>query len=321
MQQNAPSIRKLALAVFTLALAGCSLHHLAVDNIGSAIAGSGAAFAADDDPELIRAAAPFSLKLIESLLVERPGHAGLLLAAARGFTQYAYAFLQQDAEEIEERDLAEASRLEERARRLYRRARDHGLAGLALRRPDFVRQLRADPRGALAAIPLSDVPRVMAECGLLIGGVLLILGVALGFNNYLVDARIPERAVDWVTGAIDSRLMFLIALNLFLLAAGCLLDIFSATVVLVPLIVPLSMAFGIDPLHLGIIFLVNLELGYLTPPVGMNLFFAAYRFEQPLTEVFRAALPVVGVLAIGVLLVTFLPWLATGLPGLLRGQA
>ena len=158
MRQKAPSIRKLALAVFTLALAGCSLHQLAVDNIGSAIAGSGAAFAADDDPELIRAAAPFGLKLIESLLVERPGHAGLRLAAARGFTQYAYAFLQQDAEEIEERDLAEASRLEERARRLYRRARDHGLAGLALRRPGFVRQLRADPRGALAAIPLSDVP-------------------------------------------------------------------------------------------------------------------------------------------------------------------
>jgi tripartite ATP-independent transporter DctM subunit len=162
-----------------------------------------------------------------------------------------------------------------------------------------------------------DVTRVMVECGLLVGGVLLILGVALGFANYLVDARIPERAVDWATGMMHSRWVFLLALNLFLLVAGCLLDIFSATVLLVPLMVPLGMAFGVDPLHLGVIFLVNMELGYLTPPVGMNLFFAAYRFDKPLPEVFRAALPVVGVLAIGVLMITFVPWLATGLPRLL----
>src|SRR6266850_6225729 len=123
-----------------------------------------------------------------------------------------------------------------------------------------------------------DVARVMAECGLLVGGVLLILGVALGFTNYLVDAQIPERTVEWVTGAIDSRWMFLIALNVFLVAAGCVLDIYSATVLLVPLIVPLGIAFGIDPIHLGIVFLTNMELGYLTPPVGMNLFFTAYRF-------------------------------------------
>jgi tripartite ATP-independent transporter DctM subunit len=163
-----------------------------------------------------------------------------------------------------------------------------------------------------------DVPRVMAECGLLVGGVLLILGVALGLTNYLVDARIPERVVDWVTAAIPSRWLFLVALNVFLLAAGCLLDIFSATVVLVPLMLPLGAAFGIDPLHLGIVFLVTMELGYLTPPVGMNLFFSAYRFGRPLPEVFRAALPAAGVLAIGVALVTFLPWLATGLPELVR---
>ena len=163
-----------------------------------------------------------------------------------------------------------------------------------------------------------DIPRVMAECGLLVGGVLLILGVALGFTNYLVDARIPDRAVEWVTGALHSRWQFLVALNVFLLVAGCLLDIFSATVVLVPLIVPLGLAFGIDPIHLGIIFLVNMELGYLTPPVGMNLFFTAYRFGKPLPEVFRAALPVVCVLGIAVLLVTFVPPLSTGLPQLFK---
>ena len=101
----------------------------------------------------------------------------------------------------------------------------------------------------------------------------------------------PSALVDWVTGAIDSRWLFLLALNLFLLLAGCLLDIFSATVVLVPLLLPLALAFGVDPIHFGIIFLVNMELGYLTPPVGMNLFFTAYRFGKPLPEVIRAALP------------------------------
>jgi len=158
-----------------------------------------------------------------------------------------------------------------------------------------------------------DVPRVMVQAGLLVGGILLILGVALGLTNYLVDARIPERTVDWVTGTVHSRWAFLLLLNLFLLVAGCFLDIFSATVVLVPILLPLAAAFGVDPVHLGIIFLANLELGYLTPPVGMNLFFAAYRFGKPLPEVFRAVLPPLCVLAAGVLLVTFLPWLSTGL--------
>ena len=163
-----------------------------------------------------------------------------------------------------------------------------------------------------------DVPRVMAQCGLLVGGVLLILGVALGFTNFLVDANIPERLADWVSGAVTSRWTFLAALNVFLLLAGCVLDIFSATVVLVPLLVPLGATFGIDPLHLAIVFLVNMELGYLTPPVGMNLFFTAYRFGRPLPEVFRAALPAFFVLAIALLAVTFVPALATALPELTR---
>src|SRR5438552_16049688 len=163
-----------------------------------------------------------------------------------------------------------------------------------------------------------DVPRVMAECGLLVGGVLLILGVALGFTNYLVDARIPERAVDWVTGVIHSRWMFLVALNLFLLVAGCLLDIFSATVVVVPLIVPMGLAFGIDPIHLGIVFLANLQLGFLTPPVGMNLFLSSYRFNKPMSYVIRATVPMIFVLLIGVLLITYLPPLTTILPRLLK---
>lgn len=148
------------------------MRQLAVNSIGDVIAHGGAAFATDDDPELVRAAAPFSLKLIESLLLENPDHQGLLLAASRGFAQYAYAFLQQDSEEAEELNLAQALRLEGRARRLYRRARDYGLRGLALRRSDFVNQLRADPRRAVAAIPASDVPLLYwtgAAWGALIG--------------------------------------------------------------------------------------------------------------------------------------------------------
>jgi tripartite ATP-independent transporter DctM subunit len=162
-----------------------------------------------------------------------------------------------------------------------------------------------------------DVPRVMAQCAILVGGVLIILGVALGFTNYLVDAEVPAKGVAWVSGAIHSPLVFLLLLNLFLLVVGCLMDIFSAIVVVVPLIVPMGEAFGIDPVHLGIIFLANMELGYLTPPVGMNLFLASYRFNKPLPEVYRAVIPMLLVLLAGVLLITYVPFLTTFLPGLL----
>jgi len=161
-----------------------------------------------------------------------------------------------------------------------------------------------------------DAARIAAECGLLVGGVLLILGVALGFTNYLVMAEVPAHAVDWATQNIHSPLLFLLGLNLFLLLVGCLMDIFSAIVVVVPLIVPLGAAFGIDPIHLGIIFLANLELGYLTPPVGMNLFLSSYRFDKPLPVVYRSILPLLLVQLIGVLLITYVPWFTTWLPGL-----
>jgi C4-dicarboxylate transporter, DctM subunit len=159
-----------------------------------------------------------------------------------------------------------------------------------------------------------DVPRVMTECALLVGGVLLILGVALGLTDYLVNAEIPDRLLTWVQHSIHHPWLFLLALNLFLLIVGCLMDIFSAIIVVAPLIVPLGIAFGINPVHLGIIFLANLELGYLTPPVGMNLFLASYRFNKPIGEVTRASLPMLGILFVGVLLITYLPFLTTFLP-------
>lgn len=157
----------------------------------------------------------------------------------------------------------------------------------------------------------SDVPRVLRHTTVLIGGVLIILCVAMGFTSYLIDAQVPAGLLAYVQAHVDSPWVFLALLNLFLLVVGCLMDIFSATVVVVPLIVPLGNAFGIDPIHLGIVFIANLELGYLTPPVGLNLFLASYTFKKPLLEVYRAALPGLLILLLGVLLITYIPFLTT----------
>ena len=159
-----------------------------------------------------------------------------------------------------------------------------------------------------------DIPRVMTECGLLIGGVLLIWGVALGFTNYMVDAEVVVRAVEWTTHAIKSPWVFLLLLNLFLLLVGCLMDIYSAIVIQVPLLIPLGHAFHVSPIHLGIIFLANMELGYLTPPVGLNALLSSYRFKKPLSEVLLSVLPIDAVLFVGVLLVTYVPALTLWLP-------
>jgi tripartite ATP-independent transporter DctM subunit len=166
--------------------------------------------------------------------------------------------------------------------------------------------------------PFKDVPRVMTECGLLVGGVLMILGVALGFTHYLVDAQVPSRMVDWATHAIGSKWLFLLGLNVVLLFVGGLIEIYAAIVVVVPLLVPVGVAFGIDPVHLGIIFLANMELGFLAPPVGLNLLLSSYRFNKPILEVMRAVVPMLLVLLIGVLLITYLPPLTTFLPSLIK---
>ena len=168
--------------------------------------------------------------------------------------------------------------------------------------------------------PLRDAPRVMAESGVLVGGVLLVLGVALGFTNYLAFAEVPARAVDWVLSSVDSKWVFLLLLNLFLIVVGALMDIYSAIVIVVPLIVPVGRAFGIDPVHLGIVFLANAELGYLMPPVGENLFLASLRFNKPVSQMFRAVIPMVVVFLIAVLLITYIPAMTTTLPNWFGGH-
>ena len=140
-------------------------------------------------------------------------------------------------------------------------------------------------------------------------------------KDFLVFAMIPDLAIEWGTANIESKYVFLLSLNCFLLLVGCLMDIYSAIVVVVPLLLPLGAAFGIDPIHLGIIFLANLELGYLTPPVGLNLFLSAYRFKRPVMEVAKASLPMLIVLAISVLLITYIPFLTTFLPNLILGRS
>jgi tripartite ATP-independent transporter DctM subunit len=152
-----------------------------------------------------------------------------------------------------------------------------------------------------------DLPRIMRESMILVGGILIILGTALGFTSFLIDEQVPMRLLETVRETIDSRITFLIVLNIFLLVVGMMMDIFSAIIVVVPLITPIAMEFGINPVHLGIIFLTNLEIGYATPPVGLNLFIASYRFERPVTELYRASLPFLGLLLIALIIITYWP--------------
>ena len=160
---------------------------------------------------------------------------------------------------------------------------------------------------------MGHVFRVASDSVALVGGVLLILSVAVGLTNCLVNAQIPMMLIEWTQSHIASKVLFLLALNIFLLLVGTVMDIFSAIVVVVPLIVPLAQVYDIGLVHLGVIFIANLELGYLHPPLGLNLLLASYRFKKPVLEVTLATLPMLGVLAIGVLLITYVPWLTEGL--------
>jgi len=156
-------------------------------------------------------------------------------------------------------------------------------------------------------IPLRQLPRIMREAMVVVGGILLILSVSLAFTNYLVDAEVPRHLFDWTQDRISSKYTFLALLNIVLLVLGAFLDIFSALVIMVPLILPVAIGYGINPTHLGIIFLANMQLGYLTPPVGINLFIASYRFNRPIEDVYRASLPFLLMLLIAVIMITYLP--------------
>jgi tripartite ATP-independent transporter DctM subunit len=162
-------------------------------------------------------------------------------------------------------------------------------------------------------LKVGGLPQVLLKCMPIIGGVLAILAMAKGLSYYVVDAEIPMQLTAWVQAHIGSKYLFLFLLNIALLITGCFMDIFSAILVVVPLIIPLGNLFGIHPVHLGIIFLANMELGYLTPPVGMNLFLASYRFNEPMGRIYRDVFPFLTIQLIAVLLITYVPFLSTGL--------
>ncbi len=165
-------------------------------------------------------------------------------------------------------------------------------------------------------LKLKYIPAVITECGILVGGVLLILGVSLGFTNDMVDAQIPAKLADWVSTNVHSQWLFLLMVNVMLIFIGGLLEIFAAIVVVVPLLVPMADAFHVDPVHMGIVFLCNMELGFMAPPLGLNLFLSSYRFKKPMTEVYKAILPMYLLMVAMVFLITYVPFLTGFIPSL-----
>ena len=166
----------------------------------------------------------------------------------------------------------------------------------------------------------SDIPRIMKESMVLVGAILVILGCAMGLTNYLIDDEVPMKLFALIQHFISSKAVFLILLNIFLLIVGMMMDIFSAIIVVVPLIIPIATAYQVNPLHLGIIFLTNLEIGYLTPPVGLNLFISSFRFEKPVSEVVRATLPFIGILLMALIVITYIPQLSLWMVELLNSK-
>ncbi len=155
-----------------------------------------------------------------------------------------------------------------------------------------------------------DLLEIMKKSMVLVGAVLIILGAAMGLTNYLIDAEIPMQMLDFFKTHIESKTLFLIVLNLFLLAVGCTMGIFSALIVVIPLLSPIALAYGIDPIHLGIIFLANLEIGASIPPLGINLFIASIRFERPVLQLYVASLPFIAILLTALALITYIPWMS-----------
>ncbi len=163
--------------------------------------------------------------------------------------------------------------------------------------------------------PFRDIPKIAVESVILVGGILIILGASMGFTNFLIDEEVPMRLLEAMKTLISNKYVFLLCLNIFLLIVGCLMDIFSAIIVVVPLIMPIAEQFGVNPVHLGIIFLTNLEIGYSTPPVGLNLFIASFRFKEPVFKLYRASLPFIGLLLLALLIITYVPDLSLALVG------
>lgn len=164
------------------------------------------------------------------------------------------------------------------------------------------------------SISVKTLPRLVKESMVLVGAILIILGIALALTTYLITLGVPDMALEWIVSITDNKILMLIGLNIFLLIVGCLLDIFSAIIIIVPLLLPIANDFGIDKVHLGIIVLTNLEIGYLTPPIGMNLFISSIKFKKSVVVLYRSVILFIALLLIALILVTYLPDLSLWLP-------
>ncbi|HEY3486605.1 MAG TPA: TRAP transporter large permease, partial [Gammaproteobacteria bacterium] len=164
--------------------------------------------------------------------------------------------------------------------------------------------------GIRREIPIKDLPRIARESMMMVGGIMVIIGASLASTNYMIDAEIPSHLFNFVTEHVHNRWTFLLLLNGFLLLLGMILDIFPAIVLMVPLLLPVALAYGVHPVHLGIIFLANLQIGYFMPPAGINLFISSYYFNKPVLEIFRSTIPFFFILLLSVLIITYVPWLS-----------
>jgi len=162
----------------------------------------------------------------------------------------------------------------------------------------------------LKEVSWRKLPSIIRESMILVGGIMMILGVSRASTNYMIDAGVPQQLLEWVSGFVTGEFAFMVMLLVFLLILGAILDIFSAIVLVVPLILPIAMQFGVDPVHLGIVFLATMQLGYITPPVGLNLFIAGYRFDRPIVEIYFSTLPFFAFLMLSVTLIAFWPELS-----------
>jgi TRAP-type C4-dicarboxylate transport system permease large subunit len=162
----------------------------------------------------------------------------------------------------------------------------------------------------LKEVSLRKLPSIIRESMILVGGIMMILGVSRASTNFMIDAGVPQQLLQWISGFVTGETAFMVMLLVFLLMLGAILDIFSAIVLVVPLILPVAIQFGVHPVHLGIVFLATMQVGYITPPIGLNLFIAGYRFDRPIVDVYLSTLPFFVFLMISVVLIAFWPALS-----------
>lgn len=318
--------RMLAIGLLAiLSLSACSPRQMVIDGVANELASQG--HAPEEDLELAREASAFYLKLAESLLRSSPDNYPLAESVTAGFLLVIGGYLRRSGISVAKVDAGGTANQLRSALWVAKWELFAPVVAIASLVSGLATPTESAALTAAYAILTQSLAhreldakllgRALADCAQIIGGVMLILGMALGLTNFLVDAGIPDAAIEWVQSVIPNKFVFLLALTAFLLVAGALMEIFAAIVVLVPLLLPVALSYGIDPVHFGIIFLAAMEMGFLCPPAGMNIYFASAMFGKPIRYVAASILPAVLAIFLGTLLIAWIPPLATGLPALL----